>query len=304
MFIQRGGEEFPYREVAPGCFSVVGGICSSINQEEGELFFKTGKITKVFDVEAGYLKRIVEDGVAANVVISRSGKQMEIKKGELSILLLRDDFGRVISALSSDISINYEWASNGTLTKLSREDSSYEIYKYVSEDSSLLSERWLNGVPYAFWEYDQLGRVVLSYHALNTDRETMMYSGNVVTHTNSLGKKTKYEFSNINGALRLSKVEGIATDSCVGGSRSYTYDANGFVDELTNFSGEITDYDYDLNGLEVKRVETKGSPEERIISTEWDQTSYLPLRIVESNRVISFSYDDSGRLLNRTELAR
>ena len=63
-----------------------------------------------------------------------------------------------------------------------------------------------NGNTYAEWEYDGEGRAVSSKHAGGADYTQLEFSaGNLVTVTNSLGKKTTYEFAEKGQSKRVVK---------------------------------------------------------------------------------------------------
>jgi RHS repeat-associated protein len=82
--------------------------------------------------------------------------------------------------------------------------------------------------------------------------------------------------------------------SC-GTSTAITYDANGNVASRTDFNGNRTEYTFDLaRNLEIQRIEAKGAPEERTITTEWHPTFRLITRQAEPLRITTYEYDDDG----------
>ena len=102
-------------------------------------------------------------------------------------------------------------------------------------------------------------------------------------------------------------------------SRSYTYDANGYPDTKTDFKGYLTDSDYDSRGLELRRIDAKGTPQARITETEWHPSLRLPtarricaanaLNTCPSNAVTpnllsktSMIYNARGQLLTSTQV--
>lgn len=189
------------------------------------------------------------------------------------------------------------------------EDNPYREYHY--EDVNFLQA--LTGITdekgnrFATWTYDAQGRAISSQHANGVESVTLDYThiGDAtdprVTVTNELGKDTTYHYTTLHGVRKVTLVEGHASANCAAANQNYTYDANGFLDEVTDWEGHVTDYDHDGRGLEIQRVEAKGTPQERTITTQWHTEYRLPTKITEPDRVIDFTYDTSGQLLERRE---
>ena len=154
-------------------------------------------------------------------------------------------------------------------------------------------------------QYDAMGRVVRS--EVNSGISTTSFdythlehpSNPRVTLTNSLGKETTYHYKTIEGLRRLTLTEGHATAHCAAANQSYTYDANGFKDLVTDWEGNVTDYDHDFQGREISRTEGVGTPEARTITTEWHTTFRLPTKMTYPERVVNFVYDENGNLVSR-----
>ena len=154
-------------------------------------------------------------------------------------------------------------------------------------------------------QYDAMGRVVRSeisggISATSFDYTHLEHPSNPrVTLTNSLGKETTYHYKTIEGLRRLTLTEGHATAHCAAANQSYTYDANGFKDLVTDWEGNVTDYDHDFQGREISRTEGVGTPEARTITTEWHTTFRLPTKMTYPERVVNFVYDENGNLVSR-----
>ncbi|WLQ11863.1 hypothetical protein O5O45_19220 [Hahella aquimaris] len=226
--------------------------------------------------------------------------------------ILYNEQSRVASISSSDgQTVNYEYDSQGRLFKVSRfnaEGAFTKTYHYEHEifSTALTGITDELGIRFATWEYDYIGRVTKSYHADKAELFQFDYSkadnasNPSVKITNPLGKISTYYYKYINGVRTLTQIEGDATANCAGANTSYTYDANGYVDLVTDWEGNITDYDYNERGLEVKRIEAKGAPEERVTLTEWHPTLRLPTKITEPGRITEFTYDDDGKLKSKS----
>ncbi|NKB33806.1 MAG: hypothetical protein GKR91_11975 [Pseudomonadales bacterium] len=96
-------------------------------------------------------------------------------------------------------------------------------------------------------------------------------------------------------------MERLPSGNVPGATRSFTYDANGFMASSTDWNGNLTNYVHDNRGLETSRTEAVGTAEERIISTTWHPVFRKPTQIVEPGRTSTFTYDALGHILTRTE---
>ncbi len=224
----------------------------------------------------------------------------------------------------------YSYDSHGMLDEVTYPDANAvatdnpkRIYQYNSVGQ--YSNYWLlrgitdeRGVNFSNWNYDGYS-VTESYRGQvggDIDRVTFDYSDvdryaqtGSVQVTNALGKVETYHYTTSHGVRRLTHIERDAsthpTDAsitCPAANEYTTYDANGFIDEVTDWEGNVTDYDHDARGLEIQRIEGKGSADERTITTEWHPSLRLATRVVEPDRVIDMTYDcDTGRMETRKE---
>ncbi len=140
-----------------------------------------------------------------------------------------------------------------------------------------------NGDRFASWDYNVQGQAILSEHFGGADRFELDYSNRFnssdprVLVTNALGKKTTFHLGNVSGVDRVLWVEGHESESCLAANKSYSYDVNGYLDEVTSWDGTITDYDYDSHGLVVKKVVGEGTTSEKTYLTTWDVDNRLKL---------------------------
>ena len=157
-----------------------------------------------------------------------------------------------------------------------------------------------NGNRYATWTYDSEGRAISSEHTNGVDQTTFSFNEDgSTTITNALGKQTTYRFADIRGYRYVASVEGHQTNYCAGANKSYSYDANGNVISKTDWNGVTTTYSYDMaRNLELTRTEAVGTPQERVITTEWHSDFRLPTKITEPGKVAEYSYDAQGRQLS------
>ncbi len=175
----------------------------------------------------------------------------------------------------------------------------YEDVRYPFALTGIVDE---NGDRHVTWAYDSELRATLSEQAGGADRTEFVYHADGSrTVTGPLGDQTIYRFTNLLGLPRVTSEERQATVNVPAATRTSTYDANAFFDTRTDWSGTVTDYDYDGRGLEVQRIEAVGTPQQRTITTTWHPTHRVPTQIVAPNVTTDMTYDSSGRLLTRTE---
>jgi YD repeat-containing protein len=160
------------------------------------------------------------------------------------------------------------------------------------------------GNRYATWAYDSSGRAILSEHAGGTGRVQLTYHPDgTTTVTETQGQVQTYQFHIDHGLAQIKQIDGGPCSACGEQSHALTYDTYGFIASRTDFNGNLTTYVHDPRGLELARTEAAGTPEARLITTEWHPEFRLPLIITAPGKVITFTYDPQGRLLSRHEEA-
>jgi YD repeat-containing protein len=177
----------------------------------------------------------------------------------------------------------------------------YEDTQHPTSLTGIVDER---GVRFATWHYDSQGRAISSEHANGAEKVSLDYQadGSVVV-TNALGHHVTYRYQVIQGIKRVTAIEGEPAAGCPASNSTYTYTARGQIETKTDAVGTVTAYEYDTQGRETKRVEAKGTPQERAIATTWDPTRFLPLTITTPDRVTTYTYDAQGRLLSTSARA-
>jgi hypothetical protein len=125
------------------------------------------------------------------------------------------------------------------------------------------------GVRYATYGYDTDGRVTSTIQAPaisggTINRYTYDYSGTGANRTTTivdpLGTSRTLTIELWNDSLRLKAVSQPCASCGSSTLQQRTFDANGFVDLSTDFRGVVTDRDYDVRGLETRRIEAKVVP--------------------------------------------
>ncbi|GFZ68640.1 hypothetical protein PSE10B_51620 [Pseudomonas amygdali pv. eriobotryae] len=161
------------------------------------------------------------------------------------------------------------------------------------------------GVRFATWAYDGQYRAVSSQHTGGVGLTMITYNGDDSTAViNELGKKSIFRYQQISGVKRIVAIEGEPTPDCPASNSSYTYNDRGLVLTKTDAKGLITTYSYNDRGLEISRTEATGTTLARTTTTEWDPDRFLPIKVIEPNRITVYSYDNQGRELTRQSTSR
>ena len=136
----------------------------------------------------------------------------------------------------------------------------YENVDFATSLTGITDEK---GVRYATWTYGTDGRVLTSEHANIQDKYTFAYDDVAQTRTvtNPLTKDTVYHLETFQGRNRITRLEGKASANCVADDTVFAYDANGFVDEMTDGEGNVTKYVNDAQGRRTTVTQGHGQPE-------------------------------------------
>ena len=276
------------------------GFLSSIERKDGY----TQTLTYDLDIPSGG----DDDIYTLDRVVDSVGNELFFVFGVNGLESVTDQAGN---------SYTYSYDSNGFLSSIAYPDSTptdntdnpqrsyhYEDPNFPHALTGITDEE---GNRFATWAYDSEGRAVSSEHAGGVEYVSLDYTyiddviDPRISTTNALGKSSTYHFEVINGIRKVTQIEGHASPNCVAANQNYTYDANGFKDLVTDWEGNVTDYDYDAEGREVSRTEALGTPEEKVILTEWHATYRLPTKMTYLDKIVDFVYDGDGNLLSRTE---
>ncbi|RMV35740.1 YD repeat protein, partial [Pseudomonas syringae pv. papulans] len=210
--------------------------------------------------------------------------------------LIEDPLHQLKALSAGPKKVAYLYGSRRLLKRATTMGSFVSVREYHYEDSrnnSLLTgisdER---GVRFATWSYDVQGRAVSSQHGDGAGLTQIAYGEDgASTITNELGKQTIYRYQKISGVKRIVAIEGEPTPDCPASNSTYTYNDRGLVLTKTDAKGLVTTYDYNDRGLEVSRTEASGTTLARTTTTEWDPDRFLPIKVIEPNRITVYSYD-------------
>lgn len=145
------------------------------------------------------------------------------------------------------------------------------------------------------------------------------FASGSVTVTNALNHDSVYHYDTIKSRRRIVRVDRAAhthpaevDDSCEAAGQYTRHDNNGQVELVVDWEGNGTNYNYDINGLEIQRTEgldtqitgssitTLNLAETRTISQQWHPDFRLPTRVVDAETVTDTVYDCvTGRITQR-----
>ena len=221
-----------------------------------------------------------------------------------ALTLTYDGSDRVASVTDpSGANYSYAYDNAGNLSQVTYPDGA--VRQYVYEHSALPHALTgiidANGNRYLTWTYDSQGRATSDEFAGGADKVTLQYnSDGTTTETDASGRQRTFHFVTEHGTIHVASVDGGVCVSCGGTLASATYDANGYLASSTDFNGNKTTYVNNDRGLQTSRTEAVSTPQERTITTRWDPTLHLPIKIAEPGKTTDFTYDAFGRLLTRT----
>lgn len=300
------GAYYTFVEASPGVFEEASGLPVRL-QLSGTDFLFISETNVVDRFSSGrFVERTDTHGRSVTLDYDNSGRLHTVSDDDGNSLVFTYTANGQIETLTHPAGqLYYAYDSNHNLVSVTREDTAVREYHY--ENTSF--PHHLTGITdelgnrYSTWAYDSAGRAVSSEHAGSADKVTLDYYAGYTEVTDASGGIRRYNIGNSGQRRVVTSVTGDKCVDCPGsGVKSRTYDGNGYLDEVTDWNGNITDYDHDARGLEVQRIEAKGTPQQRTITTTWHAELRLPLQIVEPERITHFTYTTTGALLSRQVL--
>jgi len=291
-----------------------------------ETYSATGKLLTIAD-RAGRLQTLRYDlPVAAggdgdaetlDTVTDDMGRQLRFSYGaNKRIAAVTDPAGGVIT---------YGYDAQSNLVSVTYPDGRSKSYHYnepantagANLPHALTGITDENGDRYATYQYQADGKAISTGHARGAERYTLNYGTNSTTVTDPLGTQRTHNFTTILGVVKSTGQSQPGGAGCAAASSAMTYDANGNVASRTDFNGNTRCYAYDLGrNLETARVEglaagkacpadvanyvpAAGTPERKIL-TQWHSSYRLPVKVIETGRETTTSYDSRGNLASQS----
>lgn len=299
-------------DIADRLTSVTGGYELVTNEDEIERYNLTGQLLQV-QARNGDVTTLTYDlSNRMSAVTAPDGRALTFDYPLANTTRMTDPAGKVytyafVGGASGDYVLQSVTYPDGVLT-------SQRAYQYSSTPilpfpllAQLTDE---NGMAFASWSYDTQGRVITSQHNGGVERVDFGYNTTNSTVTDVGGASQTYSTSVLQGVDRLMGVTGGQCADCGQLSAAVTYDANGYQNLVTDFNGNITDYDHDARGLEVRRVEAKGTTSARTTVIQWHAALHVPIQsdiyvgegIAGANLARTTYTYSGGRLATRTDV--
>ena len=162
------------------------------------------------------------------------------------------------------------------------------------------------GIAYSAWAYDSSGRTTSSQLAGPTDTTSLAYddANHKVTISNPLGweKIVNYSFASP-GYRLIQSISGVATTGIPASTRSFLYDSNNYVSQVTDEEGRVTAYVNDpTTGLHTSITRGYGSGAAATTTTEtWNATWRLPTKMVQPGLTTDYAINASGEISSITQ---
>lgn len=276
--------------------------------ENNSWIYQKDSLTQVFDANGRLVEQTNENGHSLMYEYTNNRLTKVTRNGSSSFTLTYNSYGKVQTIIDPNNQYySYFYDSARNLIKVRYPGNAYRKYTYqgASRLTGIEDER---GEQYASWTYDSIARANASWHGDQQEKFSInsftSSNGKYYTNTtNAIGKTTQYTFEEIAGKKRITGVLGHAKGTCLSASRSYTYDVHGNKDQVTDWQGEITDYDHDIFGNITKITKAYGASYAQTETREyWNGNSEKPTKIVTPLKEKHFEYDEVGRLTKYTLL--
>jgi YD repeat-containing protein len=175
------------------------------------------------------------------------------------------------------------------------------LYENAALPSALTGIIDENGNRFVTWTYDAQGRGLSSQHAGGADLTTLAYNADgSTTVTNALGVADTYKFTTLQGVPKVTQISRAATSTTAAATRTFSYDANGYVVSQTDWNGNLTTYVNDVHGQPLTIVEASGTPQARRTTITYLANYHLPDSIITPDLTSNFTYDGRGNVLTKT----
>jgi len=176
----------------------------------------------------------------------------------------------------------------------------YGSFPQVFDMTGIVDE---NGEHFATWTYDQSNRGTSNQRAGGADLTTIAYNDidGSRTVTNAFGVTDLYTFATLQGVPKVTGISRQATSTTAAASRSFTYDANGYLASATDWNGNQINYVNDARGEPTSIVEAAGTTVARTTAITYHPTFHLPTEVVTQGLTVDYTYDGTGELLTETE---
>ncbi|GEM_PF-1389699 len=261
-------------------------------------------ITESYDAQGRLIRRTNAEGYSQD--LSYAGNVITVTDSRNRSLEIRlNGNGQMTQVDVGSLQYLYDYDAQGRLTRVTYPGGTFKTYHYESpaRPQALTGITDEEGVRYASWSYDWVGRATSSEYIGGVRRvEFSRPTVDTVLFTNEYGKQTQYTYDRVLGAERLLEVRDLATLNTPETVKTYEYSEEFpfFVSKQTDRNGVVTLHEYNDRGLEIRRTEAAGTPRQRITETDWAEGSQQWAEVREPGRTITYGYDSSRRLRSVT----
>lgn len=202
------------------------------------------------------------------------------------------------------LKLSYTYDAGGMLASVSYNTTpaTQQIYSYVNQfDLASITDE--NGNVFASWTYDSQHRALTNQHANGVNLDTISYDTDTSrTVTNALGQSTVYDFTVLQSVPKITSISRTATATVPAATRSFTYDANGYVASETDWNGNVTTYVNDTQGNPTSITEASGTTQARTTAISYAGPRGRQPGVITAPRLTTaLTYDAIGNVLTRTE---
>jgi len=247
--------------------AVTGGFSEVFRKGGAAAYDSAGRIVSVTDA-AGVTTTFSRDLQGRLTSISRLGRSVDLGYSGSATRPSQLSAGGTLLAV-------YTYGAAGTLDAVTYPDGSGYRYGYANGQAVYVTDP--GGRMIEAHQYDVLGRATTSEVGNGVGKLSFVYGTSQTTVTDAAGNVTTYDWANVRGTRRVTKVTGPCSSCGGGGSeiQEWTYDEFGNTTSYKNGLGKIWTYTYNADG-------------DLLTVTD-------PL-----NGVTTYTYDTQGRLLTKS----
>jgi YD repeat-containing protein len=213
--------------------------------------------------------------------------------------------------------IHYTYDATGNLSQViypdttpgDLNDNPRKTYRYENADfpyhlTGIVDE---SGLLFASFDYDAMGRGILTEHANGAERVVISYpeEGQAIVRfyrdtDSDLYREEAYAYGKFRGAYRLTGRTIQVCNDCALGSETWTYGENGLLSRHQDMRGQVTTYSYDSDGRKLSETAAAGTSLARTTRYTWDTELEKIATVTTDASVTTYNYDANGQLLSKT----
>ncbi|MBB6242274.1 RHS repeat protein [Rhodanobacter sp. MP1X3] len=281
-----------------------------------------------YDANGNLVSITTPDGQVTTLTYSTSSTPASVAPRAGLLLMVTDPRGRSLNftyntqgnmttvTMPDTGVLTYGYDGIGNLNKVTYPDTTYKQYVYnesaltsdVSQPNALTGDIDESQTRLTSIGYDAQGRATMSRLGTSVELTQVSYGSNAATVTYPTGAQATLNFATINNSIHTSAVSAACGYDCGQPNAAATFDTNGYPASTTDFNGNLTTTTYDNDGLLDVEVDASGSPNQRTITTGWDDVNRVPLTRTVQNAsgsavaATSWVYNALGQTLARCEV--